>query len=379
MKLPDENDKYDKYYDDGRETFHGRGTPIIYAIGGVSVFVLIILVIVILSNSPGRNQNTQSRPNHNFNTENVPDEINNNTGNNQLHVDDLSFWEMFPERGEDISIGNEEVVPEQPVNSPSPTPLDPSEDGRHTLIERRNGTSDWVPVNPFITRNNYDPLGFILRRDRMGYFEFDKPVSYLGIDISRQNGRVDFNQIKNAGIDFVMLRVGARGYETGQITIDEDFDTNLTAAIDSGLNVGVYFFSQAINETEATEEAILVIEKLAARKITYPVVFHMDFIAFDSSRIDGLSRAQKTEITTTFCNYISGAGYTPMIYGNKEWLIEQIDLTKLMDYDIWLSQPRDLPDYPYKFQIWQYSFTGSVLGVLGHVNMNISFVDYTAR
>jgi GH25 family lysozyme M1 (1,4-beta-N-acetylmuramidase) len=105
----------------------------------------------------------------------------------------------------------------------------------------------------------------------------------------------------------------------------------------------------------------------------------MDHIAFDKSRIDGLTKAQKTEIADTFCNYLSGAGYTPMIYGNKEWLIEHIDLTKLMDYDIWLSQPGDLPDYPYKFQIWQYSFAGSVGGVTGHVNMNISFVDYTAR
>jgi GH25 family lysozyme M1 (1,4-beta-N-acetylmuramidase) len=81
----------------------------------------------------------------------------------------------------------------------------------------------------------------------------------------------------------------------------------------------------------------------------------------------------------TFCNYLAGAGYVPMIYGTKEWLVEQVDMTKLMAYDIWLSQPGDLPDYPYKYQIWQYSHTGSVAGVSGEVGMNVSFVDYTAR
>ena len=356
--------------------------PIIYAIGGVSVFILLIFVIVIASNRPSnQGQSNQTRPDQSLVEQNIEDEIlTPDLGNSQIRVDDLDFWDMYPE-GNDLGIGHEEVEPEKPVEdpSPSPTPLDPSEDGRHTLIERRNGTSEWVQITPYITRNQYDPLGFILRKDRMSYIEFDKTISYFGIDLSRQNGRVDFTRIKNDGVDFVMLRVGARGYETGHITIDDDFDENLNAAIASGLHVGVYFFSQAITAVEASEEAALVIEMLADRKITYPVVFNMEYIAFDSSRIDALTRAEKTEITDTFCNYISGAGHTPMIYGTKEWLIEQIDLTKLMDYEIWLSQPGDLPDYPYKFQIWQYSFVGGVAGVNGNVNMNICFVDYTAR
>ena len=369
MRLPDENDKYDD---------RGRSKLIGFTVGGVSVFVLIILIIVISGNRFDNNRTYQSGPNQNPVVDAPRNDVNTDIVNSDIRVDDLGFWDMYPERN-DASIGNEEVEPEKPVESPSPQPLDPSEDGRHTLIERRGGTSDWVMINPYITRNTYDPLGFVLRRDRMSYYEFEKSVSYLGIDLSRSNGRLDFNRIKNAGIDFVILRVGARGYESGQITVDEDFVENLDSAIKNDLNVGVYFFSQAINAAEATEEATVVIELLATKKITYPVVFHMDQIAFDTSRIDGLTRAQKTEITETFCNYISGAGYTPMIYGNKEWLIEQIDLTKLMDYEIWLSQPGDLPDYPYKFQIWQYSFAGSVGGVTGHVNMNISFVDYTAR
>jgi len=365
MKLPEENDNY---YD------RGRSIPVFYAIGGVSIFVLFILVIVVLSNRP-ENNSTGVRPIPSPTADISREQVNNNS---QLDVDDLNFWNLYPER-DDTALGNEDVTPELPVNSPSPEPPDPSEDGRHTFIERRNGTSEWVKLNPVLPRNNYDPLGFIMRRDRMAYYEFEKPLSFLGIDVSRANGQIDFTRVKNAGIDFVMLRVGARGYETGNLSLDDDFNTNLTNAINSGLNVGVYFFSQAIDADEAAEEAVLVIEALAAHKITYPVVFMMDFIAFDTSRIDRLTRSEKTNITSTFCNYMSGAGYTPMIYGTKEWLIEQIDLTRLMEYDIWLSQPRDLPDYPYRFQMWQYSFTGSVAGITGHVNMNICFVDYTAR
>jgi GH25 family lysozyme M1 (1,4-beta-N-acetylmuramidase) len=264
--------------------------------------------------------------------------------------------------------------------SPSPSPSqDPSEDGRHTLVERRDGSSEWVRLSPYLARNIYDPLAFIMKNDRMGYYEQDRLISKFGIDLSAQNGRVDFARVKNAGVDFVMLRLGVRGYETGNITFDENFCEYLDAALDNGLQVGVYFFSQAISAEEAAEEAIVVIEALAERKITYPVVFNMEYIAYGTSRIDSLTKTQKTEIAETFCNYMEGAGYVPMVYGSKEWLVEQIDLTKLINYDIWLSQSKPLPDYPYTFQMWQYSFSGSIAGISGDVNMNISFIDYTTR
>ncbi|MCL2254839.1 MAG: glycoside hydrolase family 25 protein [Lachnospiraceae bacterium] len=374
MKLPEEfdNDRYNPYD-------RGQSKTLLFMIVLVSAVVLLILIVVISNNDFGSNRSATPRPAGPTPDNDTSAFVNRiDIPNDQLRVEDLDFWHMYPPQDEEIILNNQEVEPEQPVAEPSPTP-DPSEDGRHTLIERRNGTSEWILINPYITRNNYDPLGFILRRDRMGYFEQERQISKIGIDLSSQNGKVDFRRVKNDGIDFVMLRVGARGYESGHITVDDDFTENLDAALNSGLNVGVYFFSQAINAEEATEEANLIIEKLAERKITYPVVFSMDQIAFDTSRIDKLSRAEKTEITDTFCNYISGAGYVPMIQGTKQWLIEQIDLTKLMNYEIWLAQPGDLPDYPYKFQIWNYTHKGSVAGVNGDVNMNICFIDYTAR
>ncbi|MDR0221802.1 MAG: glycoside hydrolase family 25 protein [Lachnospiraceae bacterium] len=374
MKLPEESGNYN-------DKDKIRSLPVAYAIVGVSLVVLLILITVIAQN---RGNNPAPRPTATPLPTEAPDPgfgIGANNSNspgvsdNALRPGDLDFWDMYP-KGDGTGLDNTEVDPQDPVESPTPGP---AEDGRHTLVERRDGTSEWVRINPYITRNVYDPLGFIMKNDRMGYYENDRLVSQFGIDLSRQNGEVNFARVKSAGVDFVMLRLGARGYETGQITIDDNFHQNLNGALDNNLHVGIYFFSQAINTTEAIEEANLIIEALVDRRIAYPVVFQMEYVAYDAARIDGLSKDEKTEIAMTFCNYLSGAGYVPMIYGTKEWLIEQIDMTKLMAYDIWLSQPGDLPDYPYKYQIWQYSHNGAIAGVGGDVSLNVSFVDYTAR
>ena len=375
MRLPDES---------GNGGEGGRQMTVIYAIGAVSLIVLLILVIVITGNNPrsGRPSAGISSPGRIIGEDeplDVADPVDDVLDGGKLRPGDLDFWDMYPENPDIDGIGTEDVLPEDPVDAASPTPIPPAEDGRHTLVERRDGSSEWIRINPYITRNTYDPLGFVLRRDHMGYYENEKLLSTLGVDLSRHDGRVDFNQLKNADIDFVMLRLGARGYESGQISVDDNFYENLYEALQHELDVGVYFFSQAISAEEAIEEANVIIEALAERKISYPIVFNMDYIPFDRSRIDTLTRAEKTEITDAFCNYISGAGYVAMIYGTKEWLIEQIDLAQLMAYDVWLSQPGELPDYPYKFQMWQYSHSGNVPGTNGNVSMDVCFVDYGAR
>ena len=113
--------------------------------------------------------------------------------------------------------------------------------------------------------------------------------------------------------------------------------------------------------------------------ITYPVAFDMENVSNDKARIDQLSRDDKTTITSSFLSGIQAAGYAPMIYGNKEWLIKNIDLAKLQDYDIWLSQDEDIPDYPYQYTMWQYTTTGVVNGIKGDANLNICFVSYSDR
>ena len=136
---------------------------------------------------------------------------------------------------------------------------------------------------------------------------------------------------------------------------------------------------EEVVEAEAVEEANFVISKIGEHKITYPIAFDMEFIANDNSRIETLTRNEKTNIALAFLNRIEEAGYTGMLYGNKEWLLKRIDLSKFEKYDIWLSQEEDIPDYPYTYSMWQYTRQGEVYGIDGYVDLNISFIDYSAR
>ncbi len=199
------------------------------------------------------------------------------------------------------------------------------------------------------------------------------------MDISKYQDYVDFVKVKKAGIDFVMLRAGARGYGSGQLILDEYFSDNLKRATDAGLDVGVYFYSQAVSQDEAIEEANMVIENLGEYQITYPVAYDMELVENDTARTENLTRAEKTDIAKAFMDTIIASGRKAMIYGNKEWLIKEIDMSKLTAYDVWLSQDADIPDYPYKFAMWQYDFEGSVDGIAGYVNMNISFVNFAEK
>ena len=127
------------------------------------------------------------------------------------------------------------------------------------------------------------------------------------------------------------------------------------------------------------EEANLVLENLGDYTISYPIAFDMELVTNDTARTDSLSKSERTNITKAFLDTIEDAGYKSIIYGNKEWLIKEIDMSKLTAYDVWLSQPADIPDYPYKFTMWQYSTKGNIDGIAGPANLNISFIDYSEK
>lgn len=311
--------------------------------------------------------------------------------------DELDFWNLYPPEmdkpvenadgsvvgvtGSDKENGNTKPGSdtEGTENSENEDEKDPSKDGKHTKVILRDGSEEWVTISSYLPKNDYDYTNLVCKDDRMEYYIDGKKVSYLGADISKYQDYIDFNKVRKDGIDFVMIRVGARGYGTGQITIDDYFYDNLKRATDAGLKVGVYFSSQAVNVEEATEEAQTVIEALGEYKIDYPIAFDMGFVDGDTARIETLSSNERTEIAKTFLDYINGQGYTGCIYGDKEWLIKEIEMSKLTAYDFWLAQEEDLPDYPYKFSIWQYNSKGTVDGITGFVNLNISFVDYTEK
>ncbi len=307
--------------------------------------------------------------------------------------DELDFWDLYPADREsltenvDVDLsgngsgtgGGGTDKTDDTAGKDEEEEKDPAKDGKHTKVILRDGSEEWVTISSYLPRNDYDYTNLVCKDDRMEYYIDGKKVSYIGVDISKYQDYIDFNKVRKDGIDFVMIRVGARGYGTGQITLDEYFYENLKRATDVGLKVGVYFSSQAVNTDEAVEEAQLVIESLGEYKIDYPICFDMEFVDGDTARIETLSPNERTEIAKAFLDYVSGAGYTGCIYGDKEWLIKEIEMSKLTAYDFWLTQQEDLPDYPYKFSIWQYSTKFSVDGITGFVNLKISFVDYTEK
>lgn len=374
MRLPDD-------YED-----HGGGlTPtVVSAIVAVTIFVAVILTVVLIMNRQPASSNQQNNvaaqtekvqqagDNQNADYPDTQDLITGST----LTPSDLDFWDMYPEATETpLPSAN----PSKTEETKETTATDPSTDGKHTLVVNRNGKEEWVLISPYLPKHEYDFTKLVCQSDLMKYYQDGKLTSYVGVDISKYQDYVDFLKVKKAGVDFVMLRVGARGYGSGQIVLDDYFTDNIKRAADAGLQIGVYFSSQAVTEDEAVEEANMVLENIKDYKITYPVAFDMSFVDNDTARIETVSRAAKTKIAKAFLDTIAAAGYKTLLYGDKEWLIKEIDLSKLTAYDVWLSQMEDVPDYPYRFTMWQYANDVSVDGIAGYANMNISFIDYSEK
>lgn len=373
MRLPDDFEEHNT----------GMTPTVISAVVAVTFFVGIILAVVLVMN----NHKTGRRPVQPAETaesdymlgtgqisgDKPQSDLNGLISGSTLSPDDLDFWDKYPEE-----TGTEESEPETKEQEQIPE-NDPATDGKHTLVTNRSGEEEWVLISPYLPKHDYDFTKLVCQSNIMKYYEDGKQVSYLGADISKYQDYVDFVKLKKAGADFVMLRAGARGYGTGQLVLDDYFNDNLKRATDAGLQVGVYFSSQAVSVDEAIEEANMVLANLAEQRITYPVAFDMGFVDNDTARIEVLSKSEKTEIARAFLDTIAAAGYKTMLYGDKEWLIKEIDMSKLTAYDVWLSQMADVPDYPYKFAMWQYTTEGTIDGVAGYVGLNISFIDYSEK
>lgn len=285
---------------------------------------------------------------------------------------DLDIWEEYM------------IEDEEEVSGPVFVDEIPSEDNsdqaeNKTLIERADGSSEWVEISQYLPQNHYDKNGFAMLDNRMYYYKDGMKSSYTGVEISKYQGYVDFNEVKRDGVDFVMIRLGQRGYSTGQIVLDDYFTDNMKRATDAGLAVGVTFGSQAVTIEEAEEEAEFVLQYLEGQTIRYPVVFEMEHISNDSARIDMLTKEDKTRITKAFLSKIEAAGYIGVISADKEWMFEDINYAAVSNYGVWLNQAKDLPDYPYDFQMWNYTNIGNVEGINGSISLSISFVDYTVK
>ncbi len=199
--------------------------------------------------------------------------------------------------------------------------------------------------------------------------------STLGIDVSKWQGEIDWDKVKNAGIDFVIIRCGYRGSVTGSLVEDPYFLQNIRGATSSGLKVGVYFFTQALNEVEAVEEASMVVSLLGNYELQYPVFIDTEG-AGGEGRADNLDAETRTTVCEAFCRTIENAGFEAGVYASRNWYNNNLNTSELEDYVIWLAEYRSAPLYQGYYRMWQYTSKGKVDGIEGNVDMNISYMGY---
>lgn len=218
--------------------------------------------------------------------------------------------------------------------------------------------------------------------NRYTYYENGEAASKTGIDVSYHQGDIDWERVAADGIDFAMIRIGYRGYEKGIMHRDELSESYISGAQAAGIDIGVYFYSQAVSEAEAREEAVYVCELIKDSEIKYPVVFDWELPDDSEARTLGTTTETLNKCAAAFCQEITDRGYTAMLYSNLKMALTKYDMQTLSAYDFWYVEYKDghnPPSYPYELQMWQYASDGRVDGIDGYVDMNISFVDYAAE
>ncbi|MBQ6116685.1 MAG: glycoside hydrolase family 25 protein [Oscillospiraceae bacterium] len=194
-----------------------------------------------------------------------------------------------------------------------------------------------------------------------------------GVDVSAHQEEIDWTQAAESGISFAIVRLGYRGATEGTLYTDRFFEENYRGAREAGLDVGVYFFSQALTEQEAIQEADYVREVLAGRELQLPVMFDWEIVEKEGSRSVGREAEVVTDCAAAFCRRIAQSGYRAGVYFNRQQGYHSYDLPALRDYTFWVADPNDHPDFYYDFAIWQYTFRGSVPGIGAPVDRNMLF------
>lgn len=213
---------------------------------------------------------------------------------------------------------------------------------------------------------------------RLYYFD-DNGVraSSLGVDVSSYNGNINWSAVKASGIDFVIVRIGGRGWTSGLMYDDSFALSYLRGAKNVGLKVGLYFYSTAIDTAEAVEEASLCISRLGGMSLDFPIYFDTEFSGeYPNGRADLLTTSQRTEIARAFCETIANSGYRAGVYASQHFYYASIDYSELCHYSIWLANYTSgyrMPDFAWPYNIWQFTSSGKVGGFSGAVDMNVIF------
>ena len=214
----------------------------------------------------------------------------------------------------------------------------------------------------------YNPADFQL--DENGFMTCLTADYAAGIDVSFYQGEIDWQQVRDAGVEFVFIRLGGRGTTEGKLYEDEKAQQYYEEAKAAGLQVGAYFYSQAVTPKEAEEEAWFVLQKAAKWELDLPVAYDWEW-GGEGSRTDGMDPQMLTQCCISFCTVIQNAGLSPMIYFNAFQGINQMELERLQQYPFWLAMYDAPMEFPYRVDCWQYSAAGTVPGIDGPVDLNI--------
>lgn len=253
-----------------------------------------------------------------------------------------------------------------------------TEEGEVYTFQDVEGNEYEAPLLDDVPRCTYD-FECLQTDETTGYKSYSDDergvTARMGIDVSEFQGEeIDWKQVRESGVEFVIIRLGYRAYgETGELVADAMFDNNIKGAIDAGLDVGVYFFSQAVSAAEAVEEAEFVLDYIKPYKIAGPVVYDTEEIQWDTARTDDNTKQDFTNYCKVFCDTVKAAGYEPMIYSNMKWMALTLDMSELSGYDFWYADYHETPQCPYDYQMWQYSESGSVPGINTNVDLNLWF------
>lgn len=215
--------------------------------------------------------------------------------------------------------------------------------------------------------------------NKLYYFNADGVLEKgktFGVDVSKYQKNIDWNQIKKAGVSFVIVRIGYRGYgAAGTLVLDPMFEEHFTNVKNAGLKVGVYFFSQATTEAEAREEAFACAYVLNGRKLDYPIFFDTEASGASngSGRADGLGMEDRTKCAIAFCEEVKAQGYKPGVYASTLWYRKRIDLNSLKKYTIWNAH-YGVASSPIDCALWQGTCTARLPGYMGDMDVNISYI-----
>ncbi len=201
-------------------------------------------------------------------------------------------------------------------------------------------------------------------------YEDSKYQTSFGIDISEYVGEIDWERAKNDGVEFAIMRVGYRGYETGKFVYDSNLRHYLKGAIEAGVNCGVYFVSQAINEDEAREEAARILEQIYGIDLTMPIYIDIE-AAGGPARTDNLTRNDYTNIINAFCEEVEAAGFRGGVYSNETWINKHLNWNDLTQWDLWFAKYTSVPATDCLFNMWQYSDTIQIDGIQNNCDANI--------